>query len=158
MDPGVVWGTHLGGGLTDRIHDMQWQPGSGVWVGGWTGSMDFPVTDRNRARLDRLTQRLNRVVVDAGGRFYFAKDAVVTADAWRASLGDEVVGRFFALKRLHDPDLLIQGNLWRRVMAPLWREVPQIDAKLPPITPAVEPEAVTMPTDADGDPADEGVG
>ena len=44
VDPGVVWGTHLGGGLTDRIHDMQWQPGSGVWVGGWTGSMDFPVT------------------------------------------------------------------------------------------------------------------
>jgi hypothetical protein len=44
VDPGVVWGTHLGGGLTDRIHDMQWRPGSGVWVGGWTGSMDFPVT------------------------------------------------------------------------------------------------------------------
>ena len=44
VDPGVVWGTHLGGGLTDRIHDMQWQPGAGVWVGGWTGSTDFPAT------------------------------------------------------------------------------------------------------------------
>lgn len=44
VDPGVVWGTHLGGGLTDRIHDVQWQPGSGVWVGGWTGSTDFPTT------------------------------------------------------------------------------------------------------------------
>ncbi len=44
VDPGVVWGTHLGGGLTDRIHDMQWQPGSGVWVAGWTGSTDFPTT------------------------------------------------------------------------------------------------------------------
>lgn len=44
VDPGVVWGTHLGGGLTDRIHDMQWQAGDGVWVGGWTGSTDFPAT------------------------------------------------------------------------------------------------------------------
>jgi len=44
VDPGVVWATHLGGGLTDRIHDMQWREGDGVWVGGWTGSTDFPAT------------------------------------------------------------------------------------------------------------------
>ena len=44
VDPGVVWGTFLGGGATDRIHDTKWLPGSGVWVGGWTGSADFPAT------------------------------------------------------------------------------------------------------------------
>ncbi|MGK0202227.1 MAG: hypothetical protein ACI9S9_001293 [Planctomycetota bacterium] len=44
VDPGVVWGTFLGGGSTDRIHDTKYVPGAGVWVGGWTGSTDFPST------------------------------------------------------------------------------------------------------------------
>lgn len=44
VDPGVLWGTFLGGGATDRIHDTKYVPGSGVWVGGWTGSSDFPTT------------------------------------------------------------------------------------------------------------------
>lgn len=44
VDPGVIWGTFLGGGATERINGMRWQPGSGVWVAGWTGSTDFPAT------------------------------------------------------------------------------------------------------------------
>lgn len=44
VDPGVIWGTFLGGGATDRIHDTKYLPGAGVWVGGWTGSTDFPAT------------------------------------------------------------------------------------------------------------------
>lgn len=44
VDPGVIWGTFLGGGATDRIHDMTYVDGDGVWVGGWTGSADFPAT------------------------------------------------------------------------------------------------------------------
>ena len=44
VDPGVIWGTFLGGGATDRIHDTKYLPGSGVWVAGWTGSTDFPAT------------------------------------------------------------------------------------------------------------------
>jgi hypothetical protein len=44
VDPGVIWGTFLGGGATDRIHDTKYLPGAGVWVGGWTGSTDFPTT------------------------------------------------------------------------------------------------------------------
>lgn len=96
-------------------------------VDGYSFAMDFPVSERNREPLFRLTRRLERLVVEAGGRFYFAKDAVISPEGWRRSLGDEVVGRFFALKRRVDPDLLIQGNLWRRVMAPLWAEVPLLE-------------------------------
>lgn len=44
VDPGVIWGTYLGGGASERINGMRWQPGSGVWVAGWTGSTDFPAT------------------------------------------------------------------------------------------------------------------
>lgn len=44
VDPGVVWGTFLGGGSADSIAALAWQPGIGVWVGGITGSVDFPST------------------------------------------------------------------------------------------------------------------
>ncbi|MBL9078135.1 MAG: hypothetical protein JNL08_11560 [Planctomycetes bacterium] len=44
VDPGIVWGTWLGGGASDSISDLEWRPGVGVWVAGWAGSTDFPVT------------------------------------------------------------------------------------------------------------------
>ncbi len=44
VDPGVLWGTFLGGGATDRVYDIEWRDGDGGWVGGWTGSTDFPTT------------------------------------------------------------------------------------------------------------------
>lgn len=116
-------------------------------VDGYSFAMDFPVSERNREHLYRLTGRLNRMVVEAGGRFYFAKDSVVTPEAWRASLGDEVIGRFFALKRKYDPDTLLQGNLWRRVMAPLFDRVPLLEEKLPALVEleqAREAEAVEV--------------
>lgn len=44
VDPGVLWGTFLGGGATDRVYDIEWRNGNGGWVGGWTGSTDFPTS------------------------------------------------------------------------------------------------------------------
>jgi len=44
VDPGVVWGNLLGGGATDRVNAVQWTPGAPIWVAGWTGSTDFPVS------------------------------------------------------------------------------------------------------------------
>ncbi|MFN3243972.1 MAG: hypothetical protein ACE37K_20870 [Planctomycetota bacterium] len=44
VDPGVLWGTFLGGGATDRIYDVEWRNGNGGWIGGWTGSTDFPTS------------------------------------------------------------------------------------------------------------------
>lgn len=113
-------------------------------VDGYSFAMDFPVSERNREKLYRMTGRLNEMVVRAGGRFYFAKDSVVTPEAWRASLGDEVIGRFFAMKREYDPETLIQGNLWRRVMAPLVPEVPLLEDKLPQFVEAPAKEAVEV--------------
>jgi FAD/FMN-containing dehydrogenase len=120
-------------------------------VDGYSFAMDFHVNANTRGRLARLARRLDHVVVEAGGRFYFAKDSVVAPEAWRRSLGDAVVGRFFALKRRVDPSTLIQGNLWRRVMAPLVREVPLLDERLPVFD--AQPEAIpaTIATEADED-------
>ena len=44
VDPGVMWSSLLGGGLSDRVNGMRWRDGFGVWVGGWASSTDFPTT------------------------------------------------------------------------------------------------------------------
>lgn len=62
IDPGVVWGTFLGGGASDRIEAMRWVPGTGVWVAGWAGSTDFPTTPgayRTTGGADAFVARLS---------------------------------------------------------------------------------------------------
>ncbi len=44
IDPGIVWATYLGGGAQDSVNGLAWQPGVGIWVGGWAGSTNFPTT------------------------------------------------------------------------------------------------------------------
>jgi hypothetical protein len=84
VDPGVVWGTYLGGGLTERISAMRWQPGTGVWVAGWAGSTDFPTTVgafRTTGGADGFVARLD----DSGSTLQFATYL-------GGSLGDEIRG------------------------------------------------------------------
>jgi hypothetical protein len=71
VDPGVVWGTFLGGGLTDSVNAMRWREGIGVWVGGWASSTNFPTTPgafRTTGGNDGFVARLN----DAGTTLQFA--------------------------------------------------------------------------------------
>ncbi len=84
-------------------------------VDGYSLGMDFRVTAANRARLWALAAELDRLVIAAGGRFYFAKDSTLSATSWAPFLGEERVQRFLALKRALDPDALLQTDLWRRI-------------------------------------------
>lgn len=59
---------------------------------GYTLALDFPVS---RASLDLMT-RLDRIVIDYGGRFYLAKDSRMTAETLRAS--DPRVADFTAMR------------------------------------------------------------
>lgn len=71
VDPGVVWGTFLGGGLTDSINALRWRDGVGVWVAGWASSTDFPTTSgayRTTGGADAFVARLD----DAGATLQFA--------------------------------------------------------------------------------------
>jgi hypothetical protein len=43
-------------------------------VDGFSLAMDFKVTDRNRAKLGEMLQEFDQIVLNAGGRFYFAKN------------------------------------------------------------------------------------
>jgi FAD/FMN-containing dehydrogenase len=84
-------------------------------VDGYSLALDFRVTPDTRARLWALAGELDRVVLDAGGRFYFAKDSTLTPASAGAFLDPERTARFFALKDACDPDGLLVTDLARRV-------------------------------------------
>jgi len=77
--------------------------------------MDFKVTDKNRARLGKQLQEFDRIVLDAGGRFYFAKNSETSAESTRKFLGDEVIAKFKKLKKRCDPNGLLESDLYRRI-------------------------------------------
>ncbi|MEL6715901.1 MAG: hypothetical protein AAFP86_19130, partial [Planctomycetota bacterium] len=53
---------------------------------------------------------------DRGGRFYFAKDAVLGPGAVRRMYDPAALKRFLELKDEHDPGGLFQSDLSRRVL------------------------------------------
>jgi hypothetical protein len=75
--------------------------------------------------LQALLRVLIDRVLDSGGKFYFAKDSVLTADDTRRAYGADVLERFFALKARLDPDAILESELSRRVFGDMARELPQ---------------------------------
>jgi decaprenylphospho-beta-D-ribofuranose 2-oxidase len=91
-------------------------------TGGWSMAMDFKVTPSNREEVWAHTRELSEIVLEGGGRFYFAKDMVIGPDEARRMFPSENLAKFFALKRKHDPDCLLKTDMWRRVLGPLANE------------------------------------
>jgi decaprenylphospho-beta-D-ribofuranose 2-oxidase len=77
--------------------------------------MDFKVTDSKRAALSNMLQEFDQMVINAGGRFYFAKNSETSAEAARAFLGEETISKFKELKKRCDPKNLLESDLFRRV-------------------------------------------
>ncbi len=84
-------------------------------VDGFSLAMDFKVTNGNRAKLSQMLQDFDRIVLDAGGRFYFAKNSETTSESTMRFLGPETIGKFKKLKKRYDPNDLLESNLYRRV-------------------------------------------
>jgi len=76
----------------------------GHGVDGFSLALDFPVRSRARTRLWKLVEDLARPVVEAGGRFYPAKDSALPGDLYRATLREGQLARFLALKKDMDPE------------------------------------------------------
>lgn len=87
-------------------------------VDGWSLALDIPVPPGGRAAVWALAERLTARVLEAGGRFYFAKDAVLRPADVEQAYGREALERFRALKRELDPQGLFVSDLWRRCLAP----------------------------------------
>jgi FAD/FMN-containing dehydrogenase len=84
-------------------------------VDGFSLAMDFRVTDGSRKRLGALLQEFDRIVLSAGGRFYFAKNSETSAESTRAFLGEETIAKFKKLKKRCDPNGLLESDLYRRL-------------------------------------------
>ncbi|MEW6072632.1 MAG: FAD-binding oxidoreductase [Planctomycetota bacterium] len=82
---------------------------------GWSLALDFKVTPARRAALWRHGAELTRIVLDAGGRFYLAKDLVLAPADVRRMYGPDALARFLSLKRELDPGSVLQTDLWRRL-------------------------------------------
>jgi decaprenylphospho-beta-D-ribofuranose 2-oxidase len=85
-------------------------------VDGFSLALDFKVTAKNRAKLWKLSEQLNEIVLAAGGRFYMAKDLTLTPEAFRQFLGDATLAKFKALKARFDPDGILESELSKRLL------------------------------------------
>ena len=84
-------------------------------VDGWSLALDFKVTPETRAALMRHCATLTDLVVEAGGKHYFAKDLSLRAGDAERFLPAEKLDAFAALKRELDPEGMLQTDLARRV-------------------------------------------
>ena len=78
-------------------------------MNGYTLAVDFPNRDRARA----LIGELERIAADAGGRIYFAKDALSTAERVKAMYPDH--GKWAKAVAKADPDSALSTDLVRRL-------------------------------------------
>lgn len=84
-------------------------------VDGYSLALDFKVTRANRDRLWALAAEMDALTLEAGGRFYFAKDSTLHAARLTEYLREERVQKFLTLKRECDPEERLQTDLYRRV-------------------------------------------
>ncbi len=84
-------------------------------VDGYSFALDFKVTRANRKQVWGLAAEMDRLVIEAGGRFYFAKDSTLHPARLERYRDEERVRKFLALKRACDPENLLQTELYRRL-------------------------------------------
>jgi decaprenylphospho-beta-D-ribofuranose 2-oxidase len=88
-------------------------------VDGFSLALDFKITNGNRANLSEMLQEFDRIILQAGGRFYFAKNSETTAETMQKFLGKDSLERFKKLKKRCDPNNLLESDLYRRVFGSL---------------------------------------
>jgi decaprenylphospho-beta-D-ribofuranose 2-oxidase len=76
---------------------------------GYTFAIDFPIREQTEA----LLQRLDAMVIDAGGRIYLGKDSFISAANFRTMYPE--VDDWLAIKTKYDPSNVFTSNLGRRV-------------------------------------------
>jgi len=84
-------------------------------VDGYSLAMDFPIHPRTRPQLEDILREMAEVVLANQGRFYLAKDGVLTADQYARSLGPERLARFKKWRTTLDPEGLLQTSMSRRL-------------------------------------------
>ncbi|MBC8066069.1 MAG: FAD-binding oxidoreductase, partial [Chlorobia bacterium] len=81
---------------------------------GYSLALDYKVTERNWIDLQALAHSMNDVVLEAGGRFYLAKDSTLRPEDVERYLGTSL-DRFRELKAQLDPENLLTSDQAARV-------------------------------------------
>jgi len=76
---------------------------------GWTFAMDFPVTNE----LPELTEKFDRIILEAGGRNYLAKDSNLSPETFRKMYPR--FSQWHETKMKIDPDWRFSSNMSRRL-------------------------------------------
>jgi decaprenylphospho-beta-D-ribofuranose 2-oxidase len=84
-------------------------------VDGFSLEVNYQIKPNTVQRLHRMLRELMALVIASGGRFYLAKDSLLTDTLYCQSVGGAAVETFLRLKRLYDPEMLFQSNLFRRL-------------------------------------------
>jgi decaprenylphospho-beta-D-ribofuranose 2-oxidase len=85
-------------------------------VDGFSLALDFKVTEKRQPGLSWMLQEFDRIVLECGGRFYFAKNSETSAESARKFLGADAIEQFKKLKRRCDPNSLLESDLYRRLI------------------------------------------
>ncbi|HJS28385.1 MAG TPA: FAD-binding oxidoreductase [Anaerolineales bacterium] len=83
-------------------------------VDGFSLAMDFRITKNNVKKIQAQADTLTELALEAGGRFYFAKDCTLNSETAERFLGPDTLRRFRALKERCDPGDLLETDLYRR--------------------------------------------
>jgi decaprenylphospho-beta-D-ribofuranose 2-oxidase len=84
-------------------------------VDGFSLELNYPRSQANAQGLKQVLEHMNAMVIEAGGRFYLAKDHFLTQVQYRRSIGEQSFDAFLELKQRFDPHMLLQSDLFRRI-------------------------------------------
>lgn len=84
-------------------------------VDGYSLALDFKLTESTRSRVWELAHRMNDLVLEAGGRFYFAKDSTLRPEDADRYLGAETLQRLREAKREWDLHEVLSSALAERL-------------------------------------------
>jgi decaprenylphospho-beta-D-ribofuranose 2-oxidase len=90
-------------------------------VDGFSLELNYARTRTATQKLKQVLQHMIAMVIEAGGRFYLAKDHFLTQAQYRQSVGENAFDCFLELKERYDPEMLLQSDLFRRIFQPALR-------------------------------------
>jgi FAD/FMN-containing dehydrogenase len=85
---------------------------------GFSMELNYARAGQPGQHLQRVLAHMITTVIEAGGRFYLAKDHFLTPAQYRQSMGEQVVETFLAIKKEFDPEMRLQSDLFRRLFRP----------------------------------------
>lgn len=87
-------------------------------VDGFSLELNYQRTRQTAQHLEQTLRQMIAIVIEAGGRFYLAKDHFLTQTQYRQSIGDAAFDTFLRLKQQYDSEMLLQSDLFRRLFQP----------------------------------------